>query len=673
MKSSEERVFAGKTYTFNLPVYNYGATAQDNQFQGDTGTDISGLYGYGQGAAIAEVDPDYFLIRFQTVEVLDPAIVGLAPAGTPTGRGSGFYHDWSPASAKLDDLAIFSFDIDAFGHVSAVALAQAGRGYFASTAGSADVLYSIPGNNPVEPGGSQAKVRLMFEAGSLQSVSLVDGGSGYSLVANAITQENSNVDPAAPEGSTNSPVAGLLIGLNIELEEQYTLAAKAPDDQPLYSDWYLQAVTEASVQSSAATAASPYGSFGVLVQPRSVRARELLAGAIPLTTGYSGTGQQQVFSRPQAGSVVLLDRNGQQISSLSSGQVRNGMAEFVLADLPAPGPLSAMFDGDPLSSYLVNFRPSTNAVMLDLGRWNSDVSVVRDDELRTLAFGEGHFVTAIRSDAGSGGLDLSLVRVDEHPSEAETATRLLQDAFGSAANALTTQRVFRGGDSGWAGTEGAAMGGGSLGSAFITPGSWRPVASRDGSELALRDLKAVGNAIQADFEGGVQALLTVSGSGIADTVTGLSLTVRRLGANHNGLAFYEADPVTGALLAGPDAGRLPGQTGYAAAALAQAQQSGLVLRAADLPGFGQQTVLADVPLWADRNYGLLLLANDDAGSLFSSYDIAPAGAGQFVAFAAEGRGITYGIEDVLVSNGRCDRDFNDLVVTLTSNAPIVLA
>ena len=101
------------------------------------------------------------------MEVLDPAIVALAPAGTATGRGSSFYRDCSPASAKLDDLAIFSFDIDAFGRVSAVALAQAGRGYFASTAGSADVLYSIPGNNPVSPGGSQAKVRLGFEAGSL--------------------------------------------------------------------------------------------------------------------------------------------------------------------------------------------------------------------------------------------------------------------------------------------------------------------------------------------------------------------------------------------------------------------------------------------------------------------------------------------------------------------------
>jgi len=670
VESRVRKTFGGRTYTFNLPVYNYGASADDANYQGDTGTDISGLYGYGQGAAIAEADSDYFLIRFQTVEVLDPAIVAVAPAGAPTGRGSAFYKDWSPATAKLDDLAIFSFDIDAFGRVSAAALAQGGRGYFSGAGGVADVIYSIPGNNAASPGAAQAKVRLVFAGGSLQSVTLVDGGSGYNLAANAINQQNGNVGATSLTGTKNTPVSGLLIGLNIELEEQYTLAAKAPDDQSLYSDWYLQAVTESSVQSAAASAASAYGTLGLLVQPKSARAREILDGSIPLTTGYSGIGQQQVFSVPQGGALKLVDRDGQQVSSPLVGQIRNGFAQLALSALPAPGPLSAQFDGDPLSSYLVNFRPSATVLDVNLGRWSSKVSTIRVSDTLALAFGEANRVTAVRGDSGSGLVDVSLAPVGGSSPAGEAL--LLQGAAGSAANALSTDRVFRVGDSGWLATESAALGGGSSSSVFITSGAWRPVAKRNGEELTLKDLKAVGNAIQADFDGGVRALLTLSGSGSADTITGLSLTVRRLGMNNNGLAFYEADPLTGALTGGSGKGLLPGQAGYANAAFLQAQEAGLVLRSTDLPGYGQQKAFADVSLRSDRNYGVLLMVNDDSRSLLCSYAPAnPGGQSQFVAFAAESRGISYGIEDVAIAGGFSDRDFNDLVITLSSNAPIL--
>lgn len=669
---SIKRTFGGKDYSFSLPVYNFGATAADENYQGDTGTDISGLYGYGQGAAIAEADPDYFLLHYQTVEVLDPAIVALAPEGVDTVRGSDFYKDWSPATAKLDDLAIFSFDIDAFGRVSGATFAQGGRGYFASTNGAAEVVYSIPGNNPDSPGASQAKVRLTFADGSLQSATLVDGGSGYDLAANAINQENGNAAPDAPEGSTNKPVSGLLIGLNIELEEQYTLAAKAPDDQPLYSDWYLQAVTEASVQSSAASGASAYGLLDLVVQPKSARAREILNGSVPLTTGYSGLGQQQAFATPQSGSVLLVDRNGQQVSDPLSGLVRNGFAQLAFSNLPSPGLVTAQFDGDPLSSYLVNFRPSDTALDLNFGTWSADVAVAQDGGQLALTFGADRLVSAMRGDGGSGLIDVSLVRVAGSATTQEAV--LLQNAGGAAADALTMDRIFRAGETGWLGTEGQAMGGSGLVSTSIAAGSWRPVATRNGVELNLQELKVVGNAIQADFDGGVRALLTVSGSGSADPITGMSLTVRRLAANQNGLAFYEADPVTGALIGGADRGLLPGQAGYSAAALRQAEEAGLLLGSTELPGFGEQKAFSSLPLRADRNYGVLLLVNDSRENLLSSYAQAnPGGQSQFVAFAAEARGISYGIEDIAVSSGLSDRDFNDLVITLAANAPILSA
>jgi hypothetical protein len=661
------RKFGEKDYEFSLPVYNFGATAEDSSYQGDTGTDISGLYGYGQGAAIAEADSDYFLLRYQTVEVLDPAIVALAPEGVPTGRGSAFYKDWSPSTAKLDDLAIFSFDIDAFGMVSGARFAQAGRGYFASANGAADVTYSIPGNNPDSPGASQAKIRLVFADGSLQLVNLVDGGSGYDLAANAINQQNGN--PAA-QGSTNSPVSGLLIGLNIELEEQYTLAAKAPDDQPLYSDWYLQAVTESSVQSSAASDASAYGLLDLAVQPKSARAREILNGSTPLTTGYSGLGQQQAFAAPQSGSVLLVDRNGQQVSEPLSGLVRNGVAQLAFSNLPSPGLVTARFDGDPLSSYLVNFRQSDTEFDLNFGTWSADVAVAQDGGELALNFGADRLVSAMRGDAGSGLIDFSLVRVAS-PTLAQEAV-LLQNAGGAAADALTMDRIFLAGESGWLGTEGHAMGSSGLVSTSIAAGSWRPVATRNGVELNLEELQVVGNAIQADFGGGVRALLTLSGSGSSDQITGLSLTVRRLAANNNGLAFYEADSVTGALIGDTGQELLPGQVGYFAAALRQAEESGLLLRSSDLPDFGQQKVFSDLFLRADRNYGVLLLVNGSSESIFSSYAAAnPGGQSQFVAFAAEARGISYGIEDIGVSSGLSDGDFNDLVITLAANAPIL--
>ena len=89
-----------------------------------------------------------------------------------------------------------------------------------------------------------------------------------------------------------------------------------------------------------------------------------------------------------------------------------------------------------------------------------------------------------------------------------------------------------------------------------------------------------------------------------------------------------------------------------------------------MPAFGQEAVLTNLNLQASRNYGLLLLVDDNPATLFSSYAAAnPSGQAQFQAFAAQGRGITYGIEDLAVAGGRSDRDFNDLIVSLSAANP----
>ena len=681
-KEVSPTVINGHTYQFNQPVYNYGATAEDGNYQADTGTDVSGLYGYGQGAAITEVDADYFLLRYHTVEVLDPAIVSLAPAGTAVSRGSVFYNDWSPTTAKLKDLALFSFDLNAQGEVTAVALAQGGSGYWESTGGTAEVMYAIPGNNPAsEADPQQARVRLTFREGALSAVALVDGGAGYSLVANALQQQNGYVPvDEAPDGATNTPTAGILIGLNIELEEQYTLAAKAPDDQPLYSDWYLQAETEAIATAASASTTAPYGSLSLQVQPRAARARQILAsrleaqGGLPLTTGYSGSGQQAVYAVAQQGSLRLFDANGALVSAAQDAQLQAGLGQVSLERLPAPGRLTVRFSGDSLSSYLAHYRASESAVAVDFGRWEagaSSVSIpVGTRQLPALRLNSSVLLSAMRSDHGAGRVSLSLL---SQGGGAEL--HVLQQAAAASPQALSTSRIFRSGSEGWHGSEGAAQGGSAALATSVAAGTWLPQAQRDGVSLAITGLEVVGNAVQASFEGGVQALFSLAGTGTASNaagISGMAVTVRRLGRKANGLAFYEADPVTGALLSGPRPGLQPGEAGYLEAALAVADQGGLVRQGSELPGFGEEAVLRDLPLRADRNYGLLLLVDGRRDTLFSSYAAAnPGGLDQVQAFAASGRGLTYGLEDLALASGRSDRDFNDLIVSISASNPVL--
>ena len=108
---------------------------------------------------------------------------------------------------------------------------------------------------------------------------------------------------------------------------------------------------------------------------------------------------------------------------------------------------------------------------------------------------------------------------------------------------------------------------------------------------------------------------------------------------------------------------MPGQSGYLQAALDHASQAGLRLTPEQLPQYGSEKIYKDLPLMADRNYGLLLLRNNDVNDLASSYSQANSdGLVRFQSFATPGRGISYGVED------HNDHDFNDFCVTLTGSS-----
>ena len=188
--------------------------------------------------------------------------------------------------------------------------------------------------------------------------------------------------------------------------------------------------------------------------------------------------------------------------------------------------------------------------------------------------------------------------------------------------------------------------------------------------LKLNDVQSDGNSIIASFEGDVEVNFTAQGTGILEAGSGnIDVRISRLGRNHNGLAFYEADPITGAISVGNET-LLPNDKDYLSSALQLAKSSGTYLSASQLPDYEDSEIYENLPLAASKNYGLLLLHHDQVNQLSSSYSQANAdGAVQMRSFFTPGRGISYGIEDLKLSHS--DRDYNDLIVTLYADQPLI--
>ena len=80
----------------------------------------------------------------------------------------------------------------------------------------------------------------------------------------------------------------------------------------------------------------------------------------------------------------------------------------------------------------------------------------------------------------------------------------------------------------------------------------------------------------------------------------------------------------------------------------------------------------DLPLDLTRNYGTLLMVNGSERNMLSSYSKANSlGSKQALSLVAPDRGISYGFEDKRPWQLGNDRDFNDVIITLTPSTPTV--
>ena len=653
----------GKAYELSIPVYTNG------QGQIDTTGDISGLYGYGSGAAEIKADKDYIFTHYKTVETLDPAIVRIAKEESKDyQRGSLFYERWSPTTAHLEDLALFSFNVQVdkdnpTGYLTDFTRVNAGNGYFEQSLNQATPVYEnitvgfqINGNNPLNPiafdisDPTRALVNLTFNNGQLQPINPADiirNGSDYRNLLNAINAQNYDFTNIPSTGyKTDKP---LLVGININLEAQ-TVFANQSSTSELYQDWYL--ITD-TIAKTTAFSRGPFGSLEVSIQPKSKDALNIIANT-PVTTGYSKIGPQQKYEQAQTGIIELVDSLNQRIGS---GTINNGFSELNLTQRAAPGALSLSFSGDPNSSYLINFKPSATSLALDYGNWQG---LVRANPNNSLVFKESTTLSMIRTDSNGGLVNFGLA-------QGITALNLLNDAAPASDKSINLMSIYNG--SGWQTSEGHAVGSISSKGIKIQSGTWTPTAKREGRDLMLQNVNVTGNNITAIFEDGITGSIILPGTGTAINPSDVKpqLTVQRLGSYNNGLAFYEADSITGAV-----GELLPGEAGYIEAALANARGKKLLLQADQLPGFGGSSIYDSLPIQANKNYGILLLVNGSESNVFSSYSAAnPGGSQQFLSFGSSDRGITVGIEDLLTSNGS-DKDYNDLVVILTSASPTVI-
>lgn len=306
----------------------------------------------------------------------------------------------------------------------------------------------------------------------------------------------------------------------------------------------------------------------------------------------------------------------------------------------------------------LSFTGNSNSIIDGLGSINDSSLGGRATTSNTLAFVDDTPTVVSRADNLGGVVSFGLFSLTDGHTET-----LLQSAVGRSLGGLAYNDTS---DAGWLASEGHAIGTVAASPSQIGAGVWLPTATLDGIvPLTITSLQIEGNSAFATFEGGYQANFSMGGSrsipngGIFDHA---AVTVQRLAAYDNGLAFYSADARTGEIVVNGATLR-PGDAGYLQGALANAWKEGLVISPDRLPAYGQEVTLGNLPLNDAKSYGLLVLVNYSADEIYSSFSAAnPGGATQILAFGDSDGGVTFGIEDVLVTSGQSDCDFNDLMV-----------
>ena len=611
----------------------------------------AGAYGYGFGGQDAQANDGYLFFNYKQTDVEDPAIIENLNPSTANTILSGWNGltkgDWKPAltsgmtSAQvLSSTAQFSITVGTDGKISSLSVTQAGNGYMQSKAGNHIVDFEIRGNDSYTSGipnpYNYAIATLAFTSGKLTNATLKSPGLGYDYLAQA--------NLATGFGNTvpfSTPVTDI-IPINASLLESWYTVPFID-----YQDWYLITNTSAEVK---ARNGGNFGSLSVSITPSTDAAKNLI-NTTPITTGYSGTGQQQKYSRPQAGIVSIIDSLG---NTVGEGNIANGVTSFSLSTRPAPGVATIRFNGDSTSSYLTNFKASSSPVVFNYGNWLGEVS---KDGLNSVKFSQNVLLRATRVDSGGGSVNFGL-------SSGSNSVSLLQFANSASNGVLTLDSIYNG--TSWSSSEGKSFGGSA--NVQVGAGTWTPTATRNGVNLELKDIVVNGNNVTALFADNVTGVLTLPGTGSADATINPVVTIQRLGAFNNALAFYEADRVTGAVVSGSITIN-PGTAGYLEAALANSKSKGTYLSASLLPSYQQSKVIDSIPLNPTSNYGILLIADGNESKLYSSYSSANSGGtSQFQSFGATNRGITIGIED----SPNFDFDYNDLIVTIAASNISVL-
>ena len=611
----------------------------------------AGAYGYGFGGQDAQANDGYLFFNYKQTDVEDPAIIeNLNPSTANTiltGWNGLTKGDWKPAltsgmtSAQvLSATAQFSITVGTDGKISSLSVTQAGNGYMQSKAGNHIVDFEIRGNDSYTSGipnpYNYAIATLTFTSGKLTNATLKSPGLGYDYLAQA--------NLATGFGNTvpfSTPVTDI-IPINASLLESWYTVPFID-----YQDWYL--ITNTTAEAKASNGGN-FGSVSVAITPSTDAAKNLI-NTTPITTGYSGTGQQQKYARPQAGIVSIIDSLG---NTVGEGNIANGVTSFSLSTRPAPGVATIRFNGDSTSSYLTNFKSSSSPVVFNYGNWLGEVS---KDGLNSVKFSQNVLLRATRVDSGGGSVNFGL-------SSGSNSVSLLQFANSASNGVLTLDSIYNG--TSWTSSEGKSFGGSA--NVQVGAGTWTPTATRNGVNLELKDIVVNGNNVTALFADNVTGVLTLPGTGSADATINPVVTIQRLGAFNNALAFYEADRVTGAVVSGSITIN-PGTAGYLEAALANSKSKGTYLSASLLPSYQQSKVIDSIPLNPTSNYGILLIADGNESKLYSSYSSANSGGtSQFQSFGATNRGITIGIED----RPNFDFDYNDLIVTIAASNVSVL-
>jgi hypothetical protein len=340
----------------------------------------NGLYGYGFGATKLNANKNYMLFQYEEAPVIDPAIANHLKGGQDPERGfkGTKPSDWIPNPdgdfKGQSDLAQFKLAINN-GVVTGVELLNGGRGYMSSKGGSHTVEgFNIYGNNvdPLQPWKGTAQVDLTFANGMLSGVTLTDGGKGYELAVQAAADDNT---ATSTEGL--SPNSSIVIPLNYNIEETQYLVR----DNTLYNDFYL--ITESRPIVELIGKPGEQGLLRVSVQAASRQARRLLAKELEPTTGYSGSGSQTFSRRAQDGDITVYHRG----NVLAKGNLENGIWEGTISRLPrATGDLVVDFSGDPITSYNVNFKPSSGKAKVVRGQFKSQgpTSLIAEPETSLL-------------------------------------------------------------------------------------------------------------------------------------------------------------------------------------------------------------------------------------------------------------------------------------------------